>query len=310
MNIPQKLKLIKKVSNLSQEKLAKQLGVSFVAFNAWINGRSLPRKKAQDRINNLFLRYTGQEKIPNDILTAKKQVILGFKNKFKNVLNLILNNSDIYDQLILSLTYHTNRVEGSTLTESETKAILFDNIALADKSIIEQLEVKNHQAALHYLLDRLKNFDKKISESFILRLHSILMNGIRKDAGSYRTHAVRIVGANVPTANYLKVPSLIKKLIKEINREDKDVISRIAHIHSKFEKIHPFGDGNGRVGRLIIQAMLLENNLPPAIIKQEKKHFYKLYLGKSQRVGDFSQLEDFLCDAIMEGLKIIERKII
>lgn len=308
MNISQKLKLIQKLSGLSQEKIAKKLGVSFAAFNAWINERSLPRKKAQDRIDNLFLLYTGQNKIPKNILIAKKKTILNFKKKFKNVLNLILENPDIYDQFVLSLTYHTNRIEGSTLTENETKDILFNNVGLAGKSIIEQLEVKNHQAALYYLLDQLKKSDKKINESFVLRLHSILMNGIKRDAGSYRTHAVRIVGSNVPTANYLKVPLLIKKTIKEINIKNEDVISHVARIHSQFEKIHPFSDGNGRVGRLIIQAMLLKNNLPPAIIKQEKKHFYKLYLGKSQREGDFSQLEDFLCDSIIEGFNFIKRR--
>jgi len=308
MTTIQKLKLIQKVSGLTQEKLARKLDVSFVTLNAWINGRSLPRPKAQERIDDIFSHYTGQRKIPENILSAKKQIIIKYADRFKNILQRILKNPDIYDELTLSLTYNTNRIEGSTLTENETKAILFNDIALADKSIREQLEVKNHQAAWQYLLNYLVETGQRINQKLILRLHAILMNGIRQDAGFYRNHAVRIVGANIPTANHLRIPLLMNKLIEDVNIEKKDIVAHVANIHSRFEQIHPFSDGNGRIGRLIIQAMLLKRNMPPAVIKQEKKHFYKLYLGISQRSSDFSLLEDFLCDAVMEGLKIVERK--
>jgi Fic family protein len=79
-------------------------------------------------------------------------------------------------------------------------------------------------------------------------------------------------------------------------------------MHSRFEQIHPFSDGNGRVGRLILDAMILRENLPPAVIRQEKRRFYILYLNKSQLQGDFSLLEDFVCDGILDGFDILERK--
>lgn len=88
---------------------------------------------------------------------------------------------------------------------------------------------------------------------------------------------------------------------------NEDLIRRTAKTHGNFEKIHPFGDGNGRIGRLILDAMLMIENMPPAIIKQEKKQLYYTFLNKYQLRGDSSLLEDFICDAVLEGFKIMER---
>ncbi len=305
MKISEKLKLIKQISGLTQEKLSVKLGVSFATLNSWINDKSIPRKKKSELIDNLYKKYTGQKIIPDDILKAKKETIYNKSKKHKNILKEIISRKDIYDQFVLSLTYNTNSIEGSTLTENETADILFGNISLKNKSLVEQIEAKNHQTALQFLFKQIKpNF--KITEELILKLHGILMNSIRDDAGMYRSHGVRIVGANIPTANYLKLPKLMKELEKNINKREKDIIRHISEIHSRFEQIHPFSDGNGRIGRLLIIAMLLRSNLPPAVIKQEDKRLYYRYLNKSQQSGDSSLLEDFLCDAIFEGFNILE----
>jgi len=308
MDNEQKLRLIQKLSGLTQEKLASLLGVSFATLNSWINGKSVPRKKAEEAINALYREYTGQKVIPPSLLEAKKQVLAGKKREYKSVLAKIVKNPDIYDQFMLSLTYNTNSIEGSTLTEPETAAILFQNVALPDKDLIEQLEVKNHQAALRYLVKHLGSGSPKINEAFILKLHGILMNGIREDAGFYRRHAVRIAGANIPTANHVKIPALMTILSREINNREKDAIAHVSLVHSRFEQIHPFSDGNGRVGRLLMHAMLLLKNLPPAVIKQEKKRFYYSYLARAQQKNDLVLLEDFVCDAVMGGFEIMERK--
>lgn len=307
MSISQKLQLILDLSGLTQEKAAQKLGVSFATFNSWLNKRSIPRRKAEEKINELYREYTGQKIVPVDVLQAKKQIIETKSKKYKNILKKIIARPDIYDYFMLASTYNTNRIEGSTLTELETATILFDNVALPDKDFIEQLEVKNHQTAWQYLLKYLYH-SQKIDEALILKLHGILMNGIRQDAGMYRRQAVRIVGANVPTANYLKVPALMTQLAKDIKSKPKDVIAHIALIHSRFEQIHPFSDGNGRIGRLIIQAMMLRENIPPTIIKQEHRRLYFSYLNKAQQKNDASLLEDFICNAVLESFKIIERK--
>lgn len=304
MDIKEKLQLIKKISKKTQEALAAELGVSFPTLNSWINGRSVPRKQASKRIDELYLQLTGQNIIPENVLEAKKQVLIGKRKQYPDVLRSLESRKDLYDQFLLALTYNTNRIEGSTLTEPETAAILFQNAALPDKSIIEQMEVKNHQAAFRYLTRYLTD-GGAITEAVILKLHGILMNGIREDAGNYRRHAVRIAGSNVVTANYLKVPVLMEDLLKDIHRGEKDMIGFSAHVHSRFEQIHPFSDGNGRIGRLILVAMLLKADFAPAIISQGKRRFYILYLNQSQLKNDYSRLEDFICDAIMDGYDLL-----
>jgi len=307
MTIFQKLQIIQKISGLTQTKLAEKLGVSFVAFNNWWTEKSRPRPKMQKVIDDLFLELTGQKIIPVDKLLATKIALSQKSLKHKNIISKILNNSDIRDEFILKLTYHSNSIEGSTLTEPDTMSVLFDNVALPNKSLTEQLEAKNHQTALIYLFDHIAK-KKKINEVLILKLHGILMNGVMPDAGRYRRHAVRIVGVNLPTANYVRVPDLMSKVIVSIKKSNKDVIGLSAKTHSQFEQIHPFSDGNGRVGRLLMNAMLLEKNIAPAIIRQEKKKLYYTCLYKSQTKDDPSQLENFICDAIFDGFKILERK--
>ena len=307
MTVSEKLKIIQRLTGKPQEKLADDLGVSFPTLNSWINDRSNPHPKALERIDELYLRLTGQKTIPASALEAKNKVLGGRRKKYRDILETIVSAQDLYDEFLLSLTYNTNRIEGSTLTEDDTAAILFDNATLPDKSLTEHLEVKNHEAALKFLFRTLKE-GNAITEEFGLKLHSILMNGIREDAGIYRRHAVRIAGSNVPTANYLKVPELMKSLFRQVGKKSQDVVHKATETHSHFEQIHPFSDGNGRVGRLLLCAMLLKENFPPAVIRQKSRRFYIAALRKSQLDNDLSLLEDFVCDALLNGFDILERK--
>ncbi|MFA5163160.1 MAG: Fic family protein [Patescibacteria group bacterium] len=307
MNLREKLQIIQNISSLTQTALAARLEVSFATFNSWWTGKSQPRPKKLELIDGLYRELSGQKLIPDDVLVAKKMLVAKEAKKYPDILKLISDNPDIYDQFLLSLTYHSNKIEGSTLSEDETADILFNNQALSNKSLIEHLEVKNHQAALNYLFTYLKS-KVRISEELILKLHSILLNGIRDDAGCFRQHAVRIVGSYVPTANYLKVPELIKALVKDINEADKDIIATTSRIHAEFEKVHPFADGNGRIGRLIMAAQLVRANLPPAVIEQGVKRRYYSSLNRAQLKGEYPPLEDFICEAVLKGCKIVDRK--
>jgi Fic family protein len=282
------------------------MGVTFVALNRWMNERAAPRPKALERIEELYKEYSGEKQVPESVLAAKQGIIREKKRKHPHVLREIMDNPDIRDQFYLSLTYHSNRIEGSTLSEGETAAIMFQNAALPNKNMIEQLEVKNHQAALGYLFEYIGE-KKQINETLIMRLHGILLNAIRSDAGGYRNHGVRITGSNIPTANYVKVPDLMKALMANVKEDAKDVVRHIASVHARFEAVHPFSDGNGRIGRLLMHAMALRENLPPAVILQENRRLYINYLNTAQTKDDLTLLEDFTCDAILAGYNIVER---
>lgn len=306
MKWSQKLTKIQKILGVTQNYLANKFDVSLVTMNRWLGDKALPRDRHQELIEDLYLELTGQKIVADEVLEKIEQEVTQESRKYKNIINYIFKNPDIYDELILQLTYHSNSIEGSTLTQMDTAAVIFDNVALANKTLTEQLEAKNHQAALNYVFNFVKQ-ENRIDENFILKLHQILMNGIYDDAGNYRNHGVRIVGSNVPTANYLKIPDLIPELIKQINAKA-EIFDKLATTHAKFEKIHPFADGNGRVGRLLLVAMLLGNNLAPAIISQQKKRLYYTFLNKAQLKGEHSQLEKFIIQSVLDGFKILKRK--
>lgn len=306
MEIRKKLAIIQKMRACTQGDLAYTLGVSLVTINQWMRGKSEPREGKQALIDALFREVTGQKSISREHLIAKNEGLLAQKSTHNDVMREILDHPDIRDQFVLKLTYHSNSIEGSTLTEPDTAAVLFDNVALPHKSLSEQLEAKNHQTALLYVFEHVAK-RKPLNEAFILKLHSILMNGVQPDAGVYRNHAVRIVGVNLPTANYVSVPRLIPNVVRDITRRTKDTVHHIATVHSTFEQIHPFSGGNGRVGRLLMNAMLLRANIAPAIIRQQHKQLYYTYLYKAQTKHESDQLEDYLYDAIAEGYRVLDR---
>jgi|SRR3989339_597925 len=305
MTIPETLKNLQKLSGLTQTELAQKIGVSFVAFNYWFNGKAEPRPKTRARIIALYQEYSGEIPVPAEELLEKKRVLKTRSEACGNMLKKIMNDKNIYETAMLSLTYHSNKIEGSTLSENETEDIIFRNLTLPSHTMTEHLEAKNHQVALEYLFTHLTS-NGQINEAFILKLHSILMNGVRPDAGLYRRYGVRIVGAHVPTANYLKIQQLMVDWFLEVNKPANDIIAKVARTHASFEQIHPFADGNGRIGRLLALAILLKNNYAPAIIRQENKRRYYLYLNQAQLKNSFSHLENFFCEAVAEGFEIVE----
>ncbi len=300
---------IQKASGMTQTHLAREFGVSLVTLNRWMNSNAMPRPAAQKRIDALYAKHVSKTGTSDtELLKAKKSYLAKLTKKSKNPLAQILAAPDVLEQIELSLTFHTNRLEGSSLTEHETALVLFENAALKDKTLVEQLEAKNHQSAIRYLFRHLTE-GGRVDEALILALHGVLMSGIRDDAGRYRVHGVRIVGTFVPTANPVKVPLLMAQFSKRISKKlPVDIVRFVAETHAEFEQIHPFSDGNGRIGRLLANALLLKAHYPPAIITENIRRDYLSALNKAQLTTDFTPLQHIIADAILEGQNILTQK--
>ncbi len=295
MNYQEYLKSIIKASGWSQEQLASQLGVTFVTLNSWINSRSKPRAKALVRIEKLYFDTVGAETVDANILAKLKAQAL--QNKITP--QQLVSNKELLDKLTLYLTYHTNTIEGSTMTLSDVGDVIFDHKVLSNRTAIEQAEARNHQATLHWLIDLLNQDNKLvISEGLVLDTHLRLMNGIISDAGKYRSHAVRIMGSRVVLANYLKVPELVMGLSRDDTLKY-DLISKMARTHAQFEQIHPFSDGNGRTGRLIMLIQALGSGKMPPLVRKERKFAYYKALEIAQTQGTYEPLELFIAESML-----------
>ncbi|MBR3256853.1 Fic family protein [Candidatus Saccharibacteria bacterium] len=298
------LQKILSATGWSQEFLAGKLGVSFVTLNNWINEKVLPREKAKASIDLLSAEILGADSVSPAELSSLKSLA----EKSKSSVKKIVSNKPLLKKLTTSLTYHTNGTEGSTMSEQDVSAVVFDNKILKNRTATEQREAINHQTALYFLLDELSeqggNF--AFSSSLVQATHLRLMSGILSDAGVFRSHNVRIRGAFVPLANFLKVPALVDSWCASANEETSDKLHTLARLHADFEKIHPFSDGNGRTGRLLLFIMALRFGLTPPIIRKERKIAYYKYLELAQTRDLTDPLEKFLAEEILATASLID----
>ncbi len=119
------------------------------------------------------------------------------------------------------------------------------------------------------------------------------------DAGIFRKYGVRVLGSSVARANYMSVPQRIDDLMAYMNTPTDDVIERLAKTHAMFELIHPFGDGNGRVGRLIMFTQAMQYGIvPPLVLKERKRAYYK-YLDHANKTEDYDLLAMFIAESVL-----------
>lgn len=184
----------------------------------------------------------------------------------------------IYHRVQIDLTYNSNHIEGSRLTQDQTRYIFETNtIGITDKAINvdDIIETTNHFRAIDYIIDRTEG---KLTEAYIKYIHFLLKSGTsdeRKDwfrVGEYK-QLPNEVGGN-DTTEPENVHKEIKALLKEYNSLKRPSFEDIIDFHQRFEAIHPFQDGNGRVGRLIMFRECLRNGYVPFIISEELKMYY------------------------------------
>jgi Fic family protein len=187
-----------------------------------------------------------------------------------------------------SWTYHSNAIEGNTLTLQETKVVL-EGITIGGRSLREHLEAINHREAIRFL-ETLVNENDILRETDIKSLHSLILRGIDDtNAGIYRNVNVRISGARHMPPDFLHVPELMHAFATWCQAEAAALhpVERAARVHSDFVKIHPFVDGNGRTSRLLMNLELLKSGFPPVVLPVERRLAYYEALDRAHVNEDF-----------------------
>ena len=202
-----------------------------------------------------------------------------------NILEFVLKNKEYLEDLITRSTYNSNAIEGSTLTYAETYAILYNDnsFKIQGKEPREIYEAINHKKALESLFEHLQE-RKELDEQFIKNINEIINKNI-KDTEGYRKVQVFIRGSEYIPPEPEKILNLMMYYIYNYNNCKEDIFSKIAKYHIDFERIHPFEDGNGRTGRLLINYELLKNDLPPVVIAKEDRVKYFEFLRNNEVNG-------------------------
>ena len=182
----------------------------------------------------------------------------------------------IFEELAIAFTYNTNAIEGSAITLEEAREILHDKIA-PNKPLRDVKETEKH----YYIFLKMLNKKEKLANNLLLKWHKEVFGETKADiAGKYRDYLVRIGDYRAP--DWQDVKNLMNKLIIFINKAKINPVELSARAHYKFEKIHPFGDGNGRIGRLLINYILWHNNYPILVIEYKKRRSYYKALQKNE----------------------------
>lgn len=281
----------------------KYLSVSEIAKLWNISERSVRNYCATGKIADAFL--TGKTwNIPeNAVKPARKNKHVDKPKTLLDILKYEMKNKikgGIYHKIQIDLTYNSNHIEGSKLTHDQTRYIYETNtIGVEEKAVCvdDIMETVNHFRCIDIIIERANS---ELSENFIKKLHFILKTGTKSSnserfaVGDYKKYP-NIVG-NMETVSPENVEKEIQKLLKRYNNHSKEKnLTDILDFHHDFELIHPFQDGNGRVGRLIIFKECLKYNIVPFIIDDGIKLFYY------RRLKEWKREKGYLIDTCLSA---------
>lgn len=302
----EKIKSYRENKNMTQNEIADILGVKSATVSKYESGTLEPNIESLRKLAEIF-EISVDELIKEENFDVFKINILEVLREQKNM-NL---KGNLYHNTQITFAYNTNHIEGSKLTEDQTRYIYETNTLLAEKDSITDLddilETANHFKLVDYMLDIA---DQKLTEKMIKEFHKILKEGTsdsRKDwfvVGDYKKLANEVGG--IKTTAPKNVETDMKKLLEWYENLKQVTINEIIEFHAKFEKIHPFQDGNGRVGRIIAFKECLKNNIVPFIILDKYKLFYYRGLNQYQTNKEKGHLIDTCLNAQDQYIEIIK----
>lgn len=304
----EKIKLYRESKNMTQSEVAEILGVKAATISKYEAGNLEPNIESLKKLAELF------EISVDELLNDEER---RFDISKINILEVLRQQKEmklkgnLYHNTQITFAYNTNHIEGSKLTEDQTRYIYETNTLLAEKNSItdldDVLETANHFKLVDYMLDIA---DKKLTEKMIKEFHKILKEGTsdsRKNwfvVGDYKKLANEVGG--LKTTKPKNVEKDMKKLLEWYESLNQITINEIIEFHARFEKIHPFQDGNGRIGRIISFRECLKNNIIPFIILDKEKLFYYRGLNQYQTNKEKGYLIDTCLNAQDQYVNMIE----
>lgn len=211
----------------------------------------------------------------NQELKAKLQTVDAEKSRLDAVRPLPPRTiASLREKMALEWTYHSNAIEGNTLTLRETKVVL-EGITVGGKSLREHFEVTNHRDAILYV-EEIVSKQEPLNEWQIKNIHNLVLKGINnEEAGRYRRENVVVAGASMTPPDFLHLDEEMQQMIAWYESVGQmHPVERAAELHTRFVKIHPFVDDNGRTGRLLMNFELMKAGYPPAVIRKEDRLAY------------------------------------
>ena len=200
-------------------------------------------------------------------------------------------SQDYMDDILVRMSHHSSAIENNTLTLPETVSIILHNTVPNKASLREVYEIDNHRYAMEYLYAA-STLQEELTLDILFKTDELLMDKLHHERGMFKTKKNFIRGAEFDTASPQETPMLMKQWIDNVNyrlevaTSKADVIELACESHIEFERIHPFADGNGRTGRLLMNFLLLKKNIAPFIIDKKDKERYVYFLA-TQDVADF-----------------------
>ena len=205
------------------------------------------------------------------------------------------------DDMLVRLAHHSAGIEGNTISLPATVSIILNGTLpiSSGATVREFYEIENHKQAFSNMLDHLESNDT-LSVSIIKEVHADLTDRLQYDKGQFKKNENLIIGAEFQTASPSDTPFLVQQLVDNLEYRlenaatDEEKLERILDAHIQFERIHPFSDGNGRTGRVIMNYSLLQEGFPPLIIEKETKATYVELLAKQDLDGFMSFAKEIL----------------
>jgi len=226
------------------------------------------------------------------LLDKDKERIKEIKKSFVQKLKILdkKTKKEMFDDFLTCFVFNTNAIEGNTLTLKETDLLLNKGITPQGKTLREINDHLNSKEVFYYLQEK----NPPITCKTIILIHDKLMKNIDERMG-YRDQNVRVVGTTFKSTPFQYVKTDMDLLLKwyKKNKTKLHPVVLGALFHHKFEKIHPFYDGNGRTGRMILNLILLQNKIPPVVLSNKQRKTYYLALSKADKIGLTEIKENF-----------------